>query len=105
MRVRGRWFPAAVLLPGVRRPWPRCYVLAADDGLHVFRRPAETADWSAPIHWAATVLPVTGRRAAVGFDVHTSKGLVVVTAGSGCRCGSLGRWSGPSWAREEHTRA
>jgi hypothetical protein len=97
--VRGRWFPAAVKFPHVTQPWQRCLVIAADDGLHIWRKPAETAGWHAPIDWAATTLPVTQRAARNGFDVYTTLGLVVVTLGSGCRCGSMGRWSGPSWAR------
>lgn len=103
--VRGRWFPASVVLPDQPRPWQRCYALAADDGLHLFRRPAERADWHSPINWSVTVLPVRERDARRGFDVHTTAGLVVITLGSGCRCGSLGRWPGPTWARAESIRA
>lgn len=104
--VRGRWFPAAAVLPGQQsRPWQRCYALAADDGLHIFRRPADTAEWHSPIDWAVTTLPTTDRAAKRGFDVHTADGLVVVTLGTGCRCGSLGRWAGPSWGRTETIRA
>lgn len=104
--VRGRWFPASVVLPGQQsNPWQRCYVLAAEDGLHLFRRPSETADWHSPIDWTRTTLPTADRVARRGFDVHTGRGLVVVTLGSGCRCGSLGRWAGPGWARAETIRA
>lgn len=102
--VRGRWFPAAVTLPG-RNPWSRCYVIAADNGLHIFKRRAEQADWHSGVEWATTVLPTTDRAAKAGFTVNTDAGQVVVTvSSSGCRCGSLGTWSGPSWARAEAVR-
>ena len=104
--VRGRWFPVSVVLPGQRdRPWQRCYAVATDTALHLFRRPSEVADWSAPIVWDRTTLPGTDLVARRGFDVHTEAGLVVVTLSSGCRCGSLGRWAGPTWARTETIRA
>ena len=103
--VRGRWFPAAVKFALRTQPWQRCLVIAADDGLHIFRQPSETAEWHAPIDWVATRLPDTRRAARIGFDVYTTKGLVVVTLGSGCRCGSLGHWDGPEWARTETLRA
>lgn len=105
MTVRGRWFPAGVVLPGERRVWQRCYVLAMDAGLFVFRRVTEVAEWSSPVEWAVTTVPATDRVARRGFDVHTDAGLVVVTLGSGCRCGPLGRWRGPSWALTERGRA
>jgi len=102
--VRGRWFPALVIIPGMPKPWRRCYVLAADDGLHVFRQRGEQADWHSGIDWTATVLPTTQREVQRGVSVHTDDGLVVVTLGSGCSCGSMGNWRGPSWAREELAR-
>lgn len=98
--VRGRWFPADVVLPGQSRPWNRCYVLVTDVALCVFRQVSETPTWQSPIVWSSTVLPATDRDASRGFDVQTAMGLAVVTLGSGCRCGSLGRWKGPLWARE-----
>lgn len=104
--VRGRWFPASILFPHRPKPWRRCYVVAADDGLHVFQTPSETADWHAPIDWALTSVPATEIEAKAGFDVHTTKGLVVVTRSSGgCRCGAMGRWAGPLWARVEQVTA
>lgn len=102
--VRGRWYPAAVVLPGEARPWPRCYVIAADDGLHVWTRRGETADWHASIRWDLTALPATDREARCGFNVGTAAGLAVVTAGAGCRCGVLGRWGGPEWSHVETVR-
>lgn len=102
--VRGRWFPADVVLPNRPHPWSRCYVLATDESLHVFRKVSEVAEWEAPIRWAGTSLPLVERDARNGFDVRTDAGLVVVTLGSGCRCGSLGRWSGPVWAATERAR-
>lgn len=103
--VRGRWFPASVVLPDLRLPMQRCYVLAADNGLHVFRRPSESADWHASVDWDRVTLPKDDHAARRGFDVHTAKGLAVVTLGSGCRCGALGKWAGPLWARAEAVRA
>lgn len=102
--VRGRWFPADVVLPNRPQPWGRCYVLATDTTLHVFRKVGDTAEWEAPIRWELTTLPTVDRDARNGFDVVTDAGRVVVTLGSGCRCGSLGRWSGPTWAATERAR-
>jgi hypothetical protein len=102
--VRGRWFPADVVLPNRPLQWSRCYVLATDTTLHVFRKVGDTAEWEATIRWAGTTLPTVDRDARNGFDIVTDAGLVVVTPGSGCRCGSLGRWSGPSWAATERAR-
>lgn len=102
--VRGRWFPTDVVIPGTR-PWHRCYTLATETTLYVFRRASDTPEWESAIDWAQTTLPTDDRTARNGFDVHTEAGLVVITLGSGCRCGSLGRWRGPSWARAERARA
>lgn len=103
--VRGRWFPAAVTLPDQSKPWSRCYVIAADDGLYIFKQRSERAGWHSGVEWATTILPTTDRQARRGFDVHTDAGLVVVTLGSGCRCGVMGSWKGPEWARAEQVRA
>lgn len=102
--VRGRYFPADVMLPGRSMQWSRCYMLATDVDLCIFTRVAEDPMWRSPIMWGSTVLPDSDQRARNGFDVHTEDGLVVVTLGSGCRCGSLGRWGGPLWAQMERVR-
>jgi hypothetical protein len=102
--VRGRWFPADVVLPDRPQSWGRCYVLATDAALHVFRKVGDVAEWSAPIRWELTRLPELERDARNGFDIRTNSGLVVVTLGTGCKCGSLGRWAGPSWATTERAR-
>lgn len=102
--VRGRWFPADVVLPGRPYPWGRCYVIATDTTLHVFQKVGEVADWESPIRWRGTVIPTVDRNARNGFSVRTDAGLAVVTLGSGCRCGSLGRWRGPSWGQTERAR-
>jgi hypothetical protein len=106
--VHGRWFPASVLLPtyppGVDGPWHKVYVIASDQGLAVFRRAGDQPQFASPIHWDQTQLPPTERRARVGFDVYTDAGLVVVTPSTGCRCGQLGHWQGPTWARTERAR-
>lgn len=102
--VRARWFPADVKFPGQPWPWQRVYVIAADDGLHIWQAPGETAVWHSPVDWSRTVLPIQERDARNGVDVWTEAGLVVVTLGSGCRCGALGHWAGPSWAQAETIR-
>ena len=102
--IRGQWFPTDVVLPGQLRPWNRCYTLVTELAVHVFRRVREDADWSSTIRWDTTTLPATERSARNGFDVWTDKGLVVITLGSGCSCGSLARWRGPTWARAERAR-
>lgn len=101
--VRGRWFPADVVLPHQSRPWNRCYVLVTDTDVHVFRKPADTATWTGRVTQEPN-LPPDDRSARNGFDVTTEAGLVVITLGAGCRCGALGRWAGPSWAGVERAR-
>lgn len=103
--VRGRWFPVAAVLPGEHRPWQRVYAVAADDGLHLYTRPSEDADWYSPVEWARTRLPENDDQARWGWDVHTDAGLVVLTLGTGCRCGHLGRWQGPAWVWADTVRA
>lgn len=95
-----------MILPDKPKPWTRCYILAADNGLHIFKRRSEQADWHSGVEWATTSLPRSESQARVGFSVHTDAGLVVVTlSSSACgRCGSLGSWPGPSWARAEQVR-
>ncbi|MGH3921947.1 MAG: hypothetical protein ACRDTT_03590 [Pseudonocardiaceae bacterium] len=100
--IRGRWFPA-IVTPPAECPWRRCYVIAADDGLHVWRSRAEVAQWQSPINWELTHLP-DKTRPGRGVDVHTDAGLVVVTPGSGCRCGAMGSWRGPEWSQVEQVR-
>lgn len=103
--VRARWYPASISLPDQAKPWQRCYAIAADDGLHVFRSRSERAQWHSGIEWATTVLPSTDGVAKAGFTVNTEDGPVVITLSSGgCRCGSLGSWRGPEWARAEEVR-
>ena len=101
--VLGRWFPADLVIPDRARPWHNMFALCTDTDLHVWSRPSDTPDWTSPLD-GAPVLPATDRDARNGFDVHTQAGLVVITLGSGCRCGRLGRWPGPSWARHERAR-
>lgn len=105
--VHGRWFPVSVVLPGEPRPRRRMYVVAADDGLHLFSRPSEDADWHSPIDFDRTELPRTPRQARIGWTVHTADGPVVLTLdqAGGCRCGQMGRWAGPTWSRVEAVRA
>jgi hypothetical protein len=102
--VLGRWFPADIVIPGRPTPWNRVYALATTGGLHVWARPSDTADWSAGYTLGPPVFPTDARSARNGFDVPTTEGLVVITLGSGCRCGTLGRWPGPTWATTERAR-
>jgi hypothetical protein len=101
--VLGRWFPADAVLPERRLPWHNVYVLCTDTDLCIWQRVSEAPDWSSPLE-GAPQLPATDRVARNGFDVHTQAGLAVVTLGSGCRCGRLGKWAGPVWARTERAR-
>lgn len=103
--VLTRWFPADVLLPGRAHPWHRVYVMVTETDVMVWSEPKETPDWSAPVDWSQTVLPESDQPVRYGLDLHTTEGLVVVTLGSGCRCGVLGKWAGPSWARLERARS
>lgn len=98
--VEARYFPATVRFSG-GSTWQRTYVVAArggdHDGLHIWRRAEENAAFRAGIDWTRTKIP-TQRQARNGVSVFTDVGLVVVTLGSGCRCGQFGKWRGPSWA-------
>jgi hypothetical protein len=100
--VVARYFPAIVQLPGELRPRRKAYVILAQgddlDGLHVWSRPGETADVHLPVNWERTVIPA-GRGARNGFSVYLADGdVAIITVGGQCRCGVLGRWSGPAWA-------
>lgn len=98
--VEARYFPASVLLPD-GSTWRGVYVVVArgeeHEGLHIWRQPGDEPTFRAGVDWARTRVPAQ-RLARNGVSVHTDVGLIVVTPGSGCRCGRLGRWSGPGWA-------
>jgi hypothetical protein len=99
--VRARYFPASVVLPDGRQ-MRRVYVLLAEGGehhgLHVYARPDDEV-FHAPINWLRTPKLRTGRASRNGVDIHlTDGGIAVITPGAACRCGVLGRWSGPGWA-------
>jgi hypothetical protein len=93
------WFPASVLLPDGTAVH-RCRVYLTDTGLRVYAaRPADgvTPQWESPIDFTTTPTPNLAAW-GTGIDVCTDAGLVVVTPGGGCGCGSpLKRWV-PSWA-------
>lgn len=98
-----KFFPAHVVWPG-RVEQRRVLVLLVDDGphagLHVFAQPGEKPACFAAVDWSATTVPADQYAARSGFDVRLADGsTVVVTASQGCRCGQLGHWQGPSWAR------
>ncbi len=100
--VRARYFPCAVHVPGEARLRRKAFVLLAQggdrDGLHVWSRPAEDAEVHLPVDWSRTGRLPTGRQARNGVEVILMDGtLVMLTPAAGCRCGALGRWSGPAW--------
>jgi hypothetical protein len=106
--VRGRWFPASVVLPD-GTTLRKTYTVLAEGGEHaglwVFSRPDEVAFHSG-VNWLRQGEIPTGRRARAGVDVELADGTVaVVTPGTQCRCGSLGRWAGPTWATSVGVRA
>lgn len=106
--VLAQWFPAQVRRPdrGLRL-LQRVYVVVArgepgevGDGVTVFDRPDRVL-WSSPVDWwASPPIPHTRRAARNGvtLTVPDGGGLVTITPGGGCSCGSLGRWAGPAWA-------
>lgn len=102
--VEARYFPASALFSD-GSTWRAVYVVIArggeHEGLHVWRQPGDEPTFRAGVDWARTRIP-TRRLAKNGVSVYTDVGLVVVTPGSGCRCGRLGRWRGPSWGNMVH---
>lgn len=105
--VEAQWYPAIVRFPnGIT--WSRTYVVIArggdEDGLHIWRQPSDTAEWTAAINWAATTVP-SDHQARNGVPVRTDQGLVVITLSQGCRCGALGSWRGPDWANTVRSTA
>lgn len=98
--VEAQYFPAAVLFTN-GNTWGRVYAIIArggdEDGLHIWQTPNEEPTFRANIQWGRTTIP-TLFEARNGVDVYTDQGLVVITSGGGCRCGSLARWAGPRWA-------
>jgi hypothetical protein len=106
--VRGRWFPASVVLPD-GRTLRKTYTLLAEGGDHaglwVFTRP-DIIEFRGAVNWLRQGEIPTGRRTRVGVDVQLTDGTVaVVTPGTECKCGALGRWAGPSWATNVAVRA
>lgn len=100
--TRAKWFPASVRVPD-GRIFRKVYVVAAEGGerrgLHVFGRVSERPDWWGDIDWTRTTSVPTDRRARNGVSVTlTDGGVAVITKNSGCRCGAMGQWGGPSWA-------
>jgi hypothetical protein len=105
--TRGRYFPASVVLPDGQR-FRRVFVVLAEGGEHaglwVYDRPDQVA-FHANVNWLRTNPPKTGRRARTGIDVELTDGTTaVITPGVECRCGQLGRWAGPDWARTVSAR-
>jgi hypothetical protein len=106
--VRGRWYPASVVLPDGRN-LRKTYVVLAEGGehagLHIFTRPNEIT-FHAGVNWNRQPDIPTGRKARAGVDVQLADGTVaVITPGVECRCGQLGRWAGPDWATKVEVRS
>jgi hypothetical protein len=105
--VVARYYPAQVRLPGGQRV-RKAYVLLANGGPEagawIFIKPDEPV-FHGVVDWGATTAP-SQRDAQSGFDIVLVDGATLtVTAGTSCRCGQLGRWAGPSWARSVAVRA
>jgi hypothetical protein len=109
-RVRKKWFPASVIHPELPRRSGKTFVILAEGGEHhglwVYTAPDLVA-FHAPINWLRQpALPVTDRVARNGVSVFLTDGTTaVITPGGGCRCGQLGRWAGPTWARTVTARS
>lgn len=107
--VRARYFPAQVRLPDGRE-LRKAYVVLAEGGdnagMTIYNQPDRVA-YHGDVDWGATpALPKTERAAKNGVDIVLADGaLVVLTVSAGCRCGPLGRWSGPGWATAVAARA
>ena len=102
--VRLRLFPANVTLPDEPRTLRKVYVLLTDGdaraGLHIWRRPGENADVHRLVDWGLLPSIPTGRalRNGVQIPLADTSGFALVVGAQSCRCGVLGRWSGPQWA-------
>lgn len=106
--TRATYFPCAVQTPDERLR-RRQYVILAEggvySGLHSFTRPGMVGEIVLPIDWTATPPLPSGRATRNGVFIHLADGrIVTLTPGTGCRCGTLGRWPGPPWAHTVATR-
>lgn len=107
--VKAGWFPASVSLPvddpdGVPMVWHRCRVYLAPEGAYVYKYqpPADgvTPDWFSPVDYVRTEKPRGSWQDNSGVYIRTTAGLLTVTPGGGCACGSpLKRWV-PEFARK-----
>lgn len=112
--ITGSWFPALVVLPGQRVQLPsKVRVYAAPEGLYIYDRPPQdqaqvqsvTPLWYAPIAYDETSRPPANysARAANGFGIATTKGVVTITVPKGCpTCGvrAMAVWQ-PVWAHAQ----
>lgn len=112
--ITGSWFPALVVLPGQRVQLPsKVRVYTAPEGLYIYDRPpqdqaqvqAVTPLWYAPIAYDETERPPANysARAANGFGITTTKGVVTITVPKGCPvCGvrAMAVWQ-PVWAHAQ----
>lgn len=96
------YWPATVFNPESGQTRRLCRVYLTDTGMHVFwTKPStgESPHWTSAIDFAQTTPPNPHAR-AVGQDIFTEDGLVIITPTGGCGCGNqLKRWV-PSWARD-----
>jgi hypothetical protein len=107
--VEARWYPAQVRLPDGRLLQRVMVVVARggdQSGLTIFDRPDRVV-YHAAVSWLdQPPLPRTQRAARNGVELCLAGGdVVVVTPGAACKCGALGRWAGPDWARTVGARA
>ena len=105
--VKRVWFPAAMRLPGERRPRYNLKVFATDTGLYAYQTAPQPADaalvYWAPIDYDKTPQPTRRYSAGAGISIHTTHGDVLsITEQGGCGCQfrRLKNWR-PDWYRAE----
>jgi hypothetical protein len=96
------YWPATVYDPAAGKSRGLCRVYLTDTGMHVFWTKPSSGDaphWSSAIDFEQTTPPNPHAR-AVGQDIFTADGLMIITPSGGCGCGvQLKRWI-PNWARD-----
>jgi hypothetical protein len=106
--VKRVWWPAAVRLPGERKPRYNQKVYATDTGLYIYEQAVHPANarlvYFAPIDFDKTPEPPTNYSALrAGIQIHVTSGDVVSLnpqGGCGCQYKRLKRWR-PDWAGTE----
>lgn len=100
--TRAKYFPATVVHESLTRPLRGMVVIAQGGehaGLWVYDRPDHLV-FNRGINYLRTKpIPSKQRDARNGVDLELADGTTAtVTPGTGCKCGALGRWSGPEWS-------